>query len=332
VDLDAFVTVHGPEWHRLEALSRRRRLSGPEADELVHLYQRAATHLSVVRSAAPDPALAARLSRTVAGARAAVAGGHEPLGRELARFVTVSFPAAVYRARWAILGTTLFSLLIALVVALWVLADPRVEVAAVGSEAEVRQLVNVEFERYYSENAAGSFAAKVWTNNAWVAAQCIAFGVTGVWPAYMLIQNALNLGLIGGVMAAHGRLGLFFGLILPHGLLELTAVFVAAGAGLRLFWAWVDPGPLPRSRAMGVEGRSMITIATGLVAVLGVSGVVEAFVTPSGWPTWARIGIGVTVWVAFLAYVGFFGRRAVRAGETGDVRTELAGDLAPVSG
>jgi uncharacterized membrane protein SpoIIM required for sporulation len=332
VDLEAFVTVHGQEWQRLEALSRRRRLSGPEADELVHLYQRAATHLSVVRSAAPDPALATRLSRTVAGARAAIAGGHEPLGRELARFVTVSFPAAVYRARWAVIGATGFSLVVALVLAFWVLADPRVEVAAIGSEAEVHQLVSVEFERYYSENAAGSFAAKVWTNNAWVAAQCISFGVSGVWPVFMLFQNALNLGLIGGVMAAHGRLGLFFGLILPHGLLELTAVFVAAGAGLRLFWAWVDPGPLPRGRAMAVEGRSMITIATGLVVVLGVSGVVEAFVTPSGLPTWSRIAVGVAVWTAFLAYVGWFGGRAVRAGETGDVRAELAGDVAPVSG
>jgi uncharacterized membrane protein SpoIIM required for sporulation len=332
VDLDAFVAVHGAEWARLEVLSRRRRLSGPEADELVHLYQRAATHLSVVRSAAPDPALAARLSRTVAGARAAVAGGHEPLGREFARFVTVSFPAAVYRARWAVIGATAFSLLIALAMAAWVLADPRVELAAIGSEAEIQQLVNVQFEQYYSENAAGSFAAKVWTNNAWVAAQCIGFGVTGIWPVYMLLQNAVNLGLIGGVMAAHDRLGLFFGLILPHGLLELTAVFVAAGAGLRLFWAWVAPGPLPRGRAMAVEGRSMITIAIGLVAVLGVSGVVEAFVTPSGWPTWARIGIGITVWALFLAYVGVYGRRAVRAGETGDVRAELSGDTAPTSG
>jgi hypothetical protein len=63
-----------------------------------------------------------------------------------------------------------------------------------------------------------------------------------------------------------------------------------------------------------------------------VSVVVEAFVTPSPLPTWARIGIGVLVWTAFLSYVGVFGRRGARAGETGDVRAELAGDSAPVAG
>ena len=330
VDLDAFVAVHSHEWDRLLRLSRRRRLSGAEVDELVRLYQRTATHLSVVRSAAPDPALAAQLSRTVATARAAVAGGHEPFGRELARFVAVSFPAAVYRARWAAAGAALFTLLLAFGAGLWVVTDPRVE-AALGSDAAIRQLVEVDFEHYYSEYAAGSFALHVWTNNAWVSALCIAGGIAGVPVLWALYQNALNLGLIGGLMAAHGRLDLFFGLILPHGLLELTAVFVAAGAGLRLCWAWIDPGPLPRGRALAREGRSMITVAMGLVGVLAVSGVVEAFVTPSPLPTWARIGIGVAVWTAFLSYVGVYGRRAARTGETGDLRAELVEDSAPTA-
>ena len=149
---------------------------------------------------------------------------------------------------------------------------------------------------------------------------------------YVLLQNAINVGLIGGIMAANGRLDLFFGLITPHGLLELTAVFVAAGAGLRLFWAWVDPGPLTRGQAMGREGRSMVTVALGLIVVLAVSGIVEAFVTPSPLPTWARIAIGVVVWAAFVGYVGVLGRRAVAAGETGDLRAELAGDELPVAG
>ena len=82
----------------------------------------------------------------------------------------------------------------------------------------------------------------MWTNNAWVAAVCLAGGALGVPVVYMLWQNISNLGLIGGLMADHNRLDLFFGMILPHGLLELTAVFVAAGAGLRMFWAWVEPG------------------------------------------------------------------------------------------
>ena len=86
-------------------------------------------------------------------------------------------------------------------------------------------------------------------------------------------------------MVSHGRADLFFGLILPHGMLELTAVFVAAGTGLRLFWAWVEPGPRTRSQALAEEGRAAFAIAVGLVGVLAVSGFIEGFVTPSGLPT-----------------------------------------------
>jgi uncharacterized membrane protein SpoIIM required for sporulation len=331
VDLDAFVSVHAQEWSRLDELSGRRRLNGAEVDELVTLYQRAATHLSVVRSSAPDVALANRLSTTVARARAAVTGTAEPFWRELARFALVSFPAAVWRARWWTAGAAAFTLAVAASFAVWVARSPRLQ-ATFGSEEDIRQMVEVEFERYYSEYAATSFAARVWTNNAWISAVCIALGVTGIGVVYVLTQNALNLGGVAGLMAANGRLDLFFGLITPHGLLELTAVFVAAGAGLRLFWSWIDPGPRRRADAMAIEGRSMMTVALGLVVVLLVSGVVEAFVTPSGLSTWARIGIGVAVWLLFLGYAGVLGRRAAQTGETGDVRAELAGDLRPVAG
>ncbi len=331
MDVEAFAAVHRAEWDRLEQLGRQRRLSGAEVDELVELYQRAATHLSTVRSASSDPMITGRVSRVVSTARTALTGANEPLGRELARLATVSFPAAVWRSRWWTAAAAAFTVLIAAATALWVVGDPQVQ-AAVGTDAEIRQLVEVDFERYYSENPATSFAARVWTNNAWVAALCIAFGITGVMVVYVLVQNAINLGLVAALMAVHGRLDVFFALITPHGLLELTAVFVAAGAGLRLFWAWVDPGPQPRSRALAVEGRSMVTVAMGLVVVLAVSGVVEAFVTPSPLPTWARVGIGAVVWVAFLGYVWVFGRAAAMSGETGDLRAELVEDAAPTAG
>lgn len=272
-----------------------------------------------------------RLSRIVATGRSALTGGHEPITRELVRLVTVSFPAAVWRSRWWTAGAAAFTVIISLVVGYWVAGNRQAQ-SALGTDEEIRRLVEVDFERYYSENPATSFAARVWTNNAWVAALCIAFGISGVLVVYLLFQNALNVGVTAGLMAAHDRLGLFFALITPHGLLELTAVFVAAGAGLRLFWAWVDPGPLPRSRSLAREGRSMLTVAMGLVGVLLVSGIVEAFVTPSPLPTWARIAIGAVVWIAFLAYVWHFGRRAAAAGETGDLRADLIEDTLPVAG
>ena len=331
MDVDAFVTAHSGEWARLEQLLRRRRLGADEADELVSLYQRVSTHLSVVRSSAPDPSLVARLSTLVNRARQAVAGSREPVWRDVARFFALEFPAGLYRAGRLTIVVAAAFLLIAGASGAWVANDPQVQ-ASLASSAEVRQLCEVQFEAYYSENPAASFAGRVWTNNAWIAAQSIAFGITGVFPVYVFVSNAIGVGSTAGLMASCDRLDLFFGLILPHGLLELTAVFVALAAGLRLFWAWVDPGPRPRLEALAQEGRAMIGTAIGLVVVLFVSGIVEAYVTPSPLPTWARIAIGATVWGLFVGYVVVLGRRAVRAGETGDLRAELRGDRDLVAG
>jgi uncharacterized membrane protein SpoIIM required for sporulation len=221
--------------------------------------------------------------------------------------------------------------LVGLVVGAWVAGNPDVQ-ASIATPEQIRQLVEQDFENYYSSAPAGSFAAKVATNNAWVAAMCLALGVFLLPVVWILWQNALNVGISGGLMAANGRLDLFFGLILPHGMLELTCVFVAAGAGLRLGWSWVDPGPRTRSQALMEEGLAAGAIALGLACTLVVSGVIEAFVTPSGLPTWARIGIGLSAWGAFMSYVLVLGRRAALAGEIGDVRGAGATDVVPTAG
>ncbi|MEU7987397.1 stage II sporulation protein M [Streptosporangium canum] len=331
MDIDVFVSAHRQAWDRLEDLVRRRRsLNGAETDELVDLYQRVATHLSIVRSGSADPILVGRLSALVARARSAVTGAHTPAWREFIRFFAVSFPVVAYRARWWWLGTTAAFVLVSAVVAVWVAGDPAVQ-AAIGTPEEITQLVDHDFADYYSEHPAASFAGQVWVNNAWVSMQVIIMAVLlGLPIPYILWENALNVAVSAGLMASRGKLDIFFGLITPHGLLELTAVFLAAAVGMRLGWTVVDPGPRKRGEALAEQGRAVMSVALGLVVVLFVSGLIEGLVTPSGLPTWARIGIGVVAEAAFLAYVIFFGRRALAAQETGDL--ERAPDLAPSAG
>lgn len=331
MDVDAFSAVHGPDWARLERLLARRRLTGPEADELVRLYQVTATHLSMVQSAAPDPVLVARLSRLLARARAAIAGAHEASWADVGAFIVRRLPAALYRIRWLTLVVALVFGLVATVSAVRVATNADVQ-AVLGSPDDLRRYAEEAFEAYYSNYPAPSFAAQVWTNNAWIAAQCVGLGITGVFPVWVLGQNAVAVGAAAGVMASQDVLGVFFGLILPHGLLELTAIFVAGAAGLRIFWAWVVPGPMSRGDAVAREARALVTVAVGLVGVLAVAGLVEAFVTPSGLPGAAKIAVGALALAGFWVYVIVLGQAAVRAGESGDLDEDRAGYAASVAG
>jgi uncharacterized membrane protein SpoIIM required for sporulation len=323
VDLDAYVTEHAGEWRRLELLSRRRRLGPAEADELIALYQRAGTHLSAIRSRAPDPALVARLSRIVLAARGAITGGSAFRWSVVGQFFTETFPLAVFQAwRWWCSVAVIFSGL-ALGLIYYIAGSPEIQRRLL-SDGAIQKLVGSDFVNYYTENPAPDFALRVWTNNALVAAMCLAAGVILVPVILALGFNLLNIAVDGGVMVGAGKSDVFYGLVLPHGLLELTSVFVAAGVGLRIGWAWVAPGPLrTRGRALAETARAGMLVALGLVGTLAVSGLIEAFVTPSGLPTEIRIGIGFLAWAGFLAYVFVLGHRASVLTRTADLEAEL---------
>lgn len=328
MDVDAFVLAHRPTWERLEALvKRRRRLTGAEVDELVDLYQRVSTHLSMVRSASTDALLIGRLSSLVARARSAVTGAHAPLWSEFTRFFTVSFPVVAYQAwRWW-LGTAIGFLVVTVLIALWMSGNHEVQ-SSLKTPSEIEQLVNHDFVSYYSEHPAGSFFSHVWLNNWWVSAQCIGAAILlGIPIPYMLFQNALNLGVSAAFMFDAGKGDVFLTLLAPHGLLELTTVFLSGAVGMRLGWSVVSPGNRPRAQVLAERGRAVVAVAIGLFGVLLVSGLIEAFITPSTLPTVVRIGIGVAVEIAFLAYIFHFGRKAARAGETGDI--DDAPDVVP---
>lgn len=319
MDLDSYVLQHSRQWDRLaELTAQRRAMTGAEADELIDLYPRVSTHLSVVRSTAADPVLEARLSALVASARSLITGVTVPVWQAVSRFFTATFPAAVYRARWWWIGVGLVSVATVVLVAWRVITVPGLADTLLSAE-QAQQLVDHDFAQYYSENPAADFAFQVWLNNARVTAVCLILGALIVPVIVVLWVNLANLGVTAGLMISAGRADVFYGLLLPHGLLELTIIFVAAGAGLRLGWSWLVPGRRTRASALATEGRAVGAMALGLGVWLLLSGLVEGFVTPSRLSAPERLAIGAAVWAAFLAYVFTLGRRAARAGETGDL-------------
>jgi uncharacterized membrane protein SpoIIM required for sporulation len=326
-DVDAFIDRNRPAWERLEQLVLRAgrdpaRLSPQELDELVRLHLRTTSHLSTVRTQGLDAALAGHLSGLVARSSAVVHGSRGRRWTSLSDALRVTFPAAVWHARRPILVSTAVFVAAFAAMGLWLATTPAAYEAALPPDVREAYLER-DFEAYYSSEPGTTFAARVFTNNAAVGALAFGAGIAyGVPTVLVLVLNGVNVGVAAGMFHAAGDAGRFWGLILPHGLLELTAVFIAGGAGLRLGWALIDPGDRTRARSVATEGRRAVVIVIGLVAVFAVAAVVEAFVTPAPWPTWARVGTGAIVWAAFCAYVVVYGRRAAAQGLTGALGEE----------
>jgi uncharacterized membrane protein SpoIIM required for sporulation len=331
MDLDAYSAAHSAEWDRLAALGRKRRFSGEESDELIDRYQAGASDLSVIRTTSGESVQGDRLSLSLSRARLRFTGVSTNVLSQIPEFFANQLPAALFRIRWLCFAVSVGSLLIGVIFAVWGMSDPAV-VATMGSAGDLESYAKDDFVNYYSDHSGGAFTGFVWTNNAFLAAQCIAFGIIGVYAPYLLFANAMNLGLTAALMAEYDRLDVFFLYIAPHGQLELYSIFVAGAAGMRIFWSWVAPGARTRGAALAEDGRALFTVVIGLILALFVSGIIEGFVTRQDWPWPIKIGIGTVALGSFLFYQWVVGRRASRGGETGDLAEFEAGAKQLVAG
>lgn len=322
LDIDRFIARHQPTWSRLEELTIAAR-QGPKklepgaVDDLVRHYQLVSSHLAHARAAYDDPGLLARLNRIVAEAGAAVYGRRPRTGSAFARFFVASFPAALWSSMRFVVVSAALLLVPAVVVGAWVAADPVALDLAIDPAVQDAYLQS-EFEDYYSSAPAATFSSYVTVNNIRVSAVAFALGAAACLPgAVILVMNGVNVGVAGGLFVANGQGGKFFGLILPHGLLELTAIVIAGAAGLRVGWALLAPGDRTRGDALAAEGRRSVVLVLGCVLAFVVAGLIEGFVTPAPVPTALRVAVGAAVWLLFVVWVVGQGRRAVAEGFTG---------------
>ncbi len=325
VTLDAFIARHEAEWRRLAALARQRRLAPEETTELVARYERVATHAAIARSRYGDRELAARLAQLTAAAAAAVYGARPRRWSALQVFATRTFPAALWHLRWQVALAAVVFLVPALALGAWV-ATSAEAFQALGTEEFRTAYIEDDFASYYTDRPSTEFFALVTTNNVQVGVLAFALGILAVLPTLaVLTVNGLSVGIAGGLLGAAGDLGTFFALILPHGLLELTAVFIAGAAGIRLGWSWLAPGERRRVDALVCEARRAVVVVIGLFVVFAVAGLIEGYVTGEDWaPTWLQLGLGSAALAGFLGYAGVLGRRAAAAGLTGDLGEERA--------
>ena len=72
----------------------------------------------------------------------------------------------------------------------------------------------------------------------------------------LLLLNGVSLGGVFGLYQSKGILALLVAFVAPHGVLELSAICIAGGAGLLIAAALVLPGPAhaPRARSPTTAG------------------------------------------------------------------------------
>jgi uncharacterized membrane protein SpoIIM required for sporulation len=305
MDIDAFVVRNQGVWLRLGQLTdiarRPRSMTPDQLDELLQLYQRTSAHLADARvTYAGDQALVGRLTLLVSDAHTVLYSRRDvELRRGLREFATVTFPRAVHGIRWSILAATLLTVVPWAVMNVWLAVSPRA-VDATAPAALRDQYIHGSFVDYYRSESASAFANQVFWNNVRVAILAFALGILlCVVTALLLAYNGASVGVAGGLFTNVGEWQKFWGLILPHGMLELSAVIVAGAAGLRIGWTVIDPGDRLRTVALGEEGRRAGTVLMGLVVAFLMAALVEGFVTGRPWPTAIRIGIGATAFVLF---------------------------------
>ncbi len=314
VDIDRYLADNDPAWGQLERLSRAAhprasKLTDDETERFLSLHQRISADLSLARRRHPDPMLLSRLSGTVAASRTVLEGRRAVDVRRVARFFTIRFPAAVWQLRRFVAISLLLTFVPAIGVGYWI-SHSSAALEATAPDAVRVAYVDQEFEQYYSDRPAAQFATEVTVNNIKVSIIAFAGGILlGLGTVAVLVGNGMNVGFAAGLFAVAGQQTRFYGLILPHGLLELTAVVIAGATGIALGWSIVSPGDVSRSESLTRAAQRSLTVILGLIAAFVVAGIIEGFVTGSTLSTAMRVGLGGMVELGFLSYLYVFGRR-----------------------
>jgi uncharacterized membrane protein SpoIIM required for sporulation len=319
-----FVQTRADLWARLEALLARARTRGlrgldkDEVHELTRLYPMIVVDVARARTYQLDPATQRRVNQLAIGAHGLI---YRPAAKHrlasLARFFARDYPL-MWRRAWgywafatvlfaiAFLGALTLTQLDPAQARLFVserldLADPSPGVSA--------EDISERFRKMPSPPMAGMIIA----NNLTVAFSAFALGVTaGIGTCLVVIMNGLMLGGFVGFFVNYGLGYPLLAFLSAHGMLEIFAILVVSGAGLRMGLALAMPGGLRRSAALRIGARDALSLLAGTVPMFLLAGLIEGFVTPSYLPGGAKIAIGITALSAVVGWLLLAGRGPAR--------------------
>jgi len=311
--VDRFVEDRRARWARLgnlisEANGRVERLAPSDVLELGRLYRSASSDLAVARRDFALDAATERLNDLVATAHALVYSEAPTSGRRLRRFFLHELPSSVRaNSRFTAVSLAAFAIPLLATFAIGLLLP---EIAATALPAETRQ--HLAERRLWTDIPEGYrplVGPLIIVNNVRVAITAFAGGLTaGAVTLYVLIGNGAFLGTVLAVVHGYGLSGGLLTFTAAHGPLEISCIVLSGGAGLRLAWALLRPGDRSRRDALRLAGAQAIRVMLLVIPALGVAGILEAFLSPSGAPIALKISVGAIAGLALWSYIFLVGR------------------------
>jgi uncharacterized membrane protein SpoIIM required for sporulation len=163
-----------------------------------------------------------------------------------------------------------------------------------------------------------AMATSLISNNVQVTFLAFAGGIlAGLGTAWILVLNGVMLGSVAAAFANQGQSLHLWTFVLPHGVIELTAICIAGGAGLWLGSAMLLPGRRTRREVLVTRGREAVSLIGGTAIMLLIAGMIEGFISPSQLPREVKLTLAAIFALAMVAYFVVAGRGTehVRAAE-----------------
>src|SRR6266536_3143365 len=315
--LDRFINERKTAWQRLEGLLHLvdrmslRKLQREEVRELGRICRRTASDLAIARAESRDPRLVNYLNSLVIRAHGRIYRADAQGRRRIRDFVARDFPLS-FRRTWRYTATA-FSvfLLFSLIAFFGTRHDPDFSEFAGISPFFREVVINHRTHWWEDLNEANQIgSSQIFTNNIRVTFYAFALGaIFGLGTLYVI---AFNGAMFGAILALTYRAGfgndLLLGFVISHGVIELTCIFIAGGAGLLIGTALLMPGNLSRADALKSRGMEAVRLMVGVAVLLVLAGIIEGFISPAPISPFVKFVIGGISGLALYSYLLLAGR------------------------
>lgn len=286
MDITSFWHKHKASWAELEQLVERftrqpRHISATDIDRLTQLYKKTSAHLAYVRSYHPADEITLYLNQLVLRAHNLAYKQRTGSWQQLKHFFG-SYLMGLVHKRMSFIGVAALLFIIGGISGFAaVMVDP-LNLYYVLPQGMAEQIDPSRLGEGHDSLDNPVISTMIMTNNIKVAMLAFVSGITfGIVPIYLLLFNGLLVGALAAVYYQADSSYAFWAYILPHGVIELTAIFIAGGAGLHMGYRLLVPGRYARRHQFLEAAKESAHLLLATIPLLFIAGIIEGYITPS---------------------------------------------------